>query len=136
MNPLEIRDTLVAEVETWALANATVPRFYANTDIPDLDQVVWPFVAVMFQWLGTDQIELGAGSDQTERTMGAMELRVFVKEGEGERESLGLAVSLRQHFKRRNFGGVQVRTPALLDPETQKGWYAQPIVVPFFSDTP
>jgi hypothetical protein len=136
MNPLQIRDTLVEQVELWGTGHPNVPRFYANSGIPDLDKVVRPYVNVMFSWLGTEQIELGSGSGQRERTMGLMEIRVFVKEGDGERAALQLAVSLREHFKRKNFSGVQVRTPSLLDPETQKGWYAQPIVVPFFSDTP
>lgn len=136
MSQVFIRDKLVEAFEMWSAANPSVPVFYEDTSRPDLDNVATPFVHVAFEWVDDMQIELAAGPGQRVRTIGFMDIRVLSREGAGSRSRLVIAESIKQHFARRSFGGVQVQTPRVRTQEETKGWMALPIVISFYRDAP
>lgn len=136
MSQVFIRDTLVEQLELWRTSNPTVEVFYEDTTSPDLDSISGPFVHAEFAWVEDEQIELASGPNQKVRSFGFLELRIFSRVGAGSRARLVIAESLKQHFQRRNFSGVQTKTPQVRMQEEAKGWMALPIVISFYRDTP
>lgn len=125
-----IRSVIEAAKAAWT--DYTLLVDYDNRDPVDLAALTDPYVCVDILWLDGEQMDMGTSPLTTK--YGQIILAAGVKEGAGTDLLLKLLDHMERYLQLRDDIGASVRTQAasLTKPRTLKGFYYQPLIVPFW----
>ncbi len=129
-----VRQAIVTETEraktAWTAYSLLVD--YDNKDRIDLESLTTPYVCVDIVWLDGQQMDLGRQPLVTD--YGQIVVAAGVKEGGGTNSLLKLLDHFKPYLQLRDNIGASVRTEAamLTRPVTRRGFYFQPMLVPFW----
>lgn len=128
---VEARDALMINFDAgFAAAHPGVPVVYENTDTVDLDTVGDRFLRVEIEFTGAVQITIG---DQPhDRTYGYFTIFLMTKEGLGTRDTLALMDSIKEIVKFKNWSGVVLSVPKLVDKQCKDGWEGREFATRFW----
>lgn len=128
-----IRTVIEAAKTAWT--DYTLKVDYENRDATALADQTNPYLAVDIVWLDGEQLDLGP-SPLTEK-IGQIVLAVGVKEGAGTDKVLKLLDHLETYLEMKDNIGSGVRTHASVPTKARvfKGFYYQPLIIPFWMVT-
>jgi len=127
------RSAIFSRLNTFMTATyPTVPALYENRFNVDLSTQRGPFVAAEITYVDGQQVSLEL--KPVVRYHAAVHLTVWVKEGTGSAEALGILAALADLFKTVTFSGVNARAPQPLPRRNTQGWAVYAVRVPFYFD--
>ncbi len=127
---VEARDVVVTLIHTALQTDRpTLPVFWANTKVVDLDTVGSLFLRVEVEF--TDARQLTINNDPEHRTYGMVYFSVFSKEGTGDRATLDLFEYLTNVVKFQRSANYTFLTPRPGRREARSGWVSAELHAPF-----
>lgn len=136
MNTKDFRNWVHAQVEAWRTASApTLPTFYQNAELPQLDTVGTHWLDVRVSFVDGDEVTVG--SRPRGRDVGTIKLMVYARAGEATAAQSDIVDSLREHFRVNNrYAEAKLGFPRVHSAPEALGWSKEGLLVPFKVDLP
>lgn len=132
MNSETARVLLTTQIEAALAAYpGTKPRLqYENRNLVDTSTQVDPFVGIDIVYINGTQLDLGAKPMSVQ--YGQIVITAFCKENSGTKAANVLLDYFLPWLELKEFSGVRTHSGMYSKGNSQKGWQAYPLIVPFW----